>query len=86
MTDGPSETQAPEWLSPPPERCQLCGQEIEDFFVDGKTIFGAWACMCPECHELGGFGFGIGYGQMYWRVNDRWIAVVGSSYHERGVP
>jgi len=75
--------QAAEWTSPAPERCQLCAKKIEDFFVDGRTLFGSWACMCPECHELAGAGFGIGHGQMYWRVGDRWIAVVGSTYHEQ---
>jgi hypothetical protein len=72
-----------EWLSPPPEKCDLGDCKIDDFFVDGKTVFGTWACMCPECHEHGGIGFGIGKGQLYWRVGDRWIAILGGSVQER---
>jgi hypothetical protein len=32
--------------------------------VDGKTIYGAWAYMCPECWTAYGIGkLGTGYGQ-----------------------
>jgi len=71
------------WESPPPTVCDLCSKPITDFFVDGAVGFGGpWACMCPECHEVHGVGFGIGYGQMYWRVGDEWIAIAGGSVQE----
>lgn len=70
------------WESPPPEKCDICSEPITDFFVDGALISGPWACMCPECHEIHGCGFGIGYGQLYWRVGEDWNAIAGGSVQE----
>lgn len=76
------------WESPPPEKCDLCSNPITDFFVDGAVSLNPpssgrpWACMCPRCHEIHGVGFGIGYGQLYWRVGEDWIAIAGGSVQE----
>ncbi|MCK5547656.1 MAG: hypothetical protein KAI64_01485 [Thermoplasmata archaeon] len=71
------------WESPPPEICDLCAKPIDGFFVDGALKSGSWACMCPECHEIQGIGFGIGSGQLYWLVGEDWIAIFGGSVQER---
>ena len=47
--------------------CNLCGQEINDAFVDGKTIYGPWGIMCMPCHIVKGCGLGIGKGQKYMK-------------------
>jgi hypothetical protein len=55
------------WLSPA-EKCDICGAILHDtseYFVDGKTIYGPWALMCPICHEDVGCGLGCGLGQKY---------------------
>lgn len=60
------------WLGPPPDKCDICEAKIKDSFVDGKTHMGPWACMCIECHEVEGVGFGMGKGQLFRRsLKDR---------------
>lgn len=45
--------------------CDFCKVETETW-VDGKTIHGPWANMCPECYKKHGIGqFGTGLGQLY---------------------
>lgn len=53
------------WASPPPTKCNICSQEIKGSFIDGKTTFGPWGIMCPNCHSLFGCGLGLGRGQKY---------------------
>ena len=45
--------------------CDFCGKEITDKLVDGKTVEGPWAVMCPHCFTVHGVGLGIGKGQKY---------------------
>lgn len=55
------------WLSAA-EKCDVCNKPLKGFvkyFVDGKTIQGPWALMCPECHNEIGCGLGLGLGQKY---------------------
>jgi len=55
------------WLSKF-DKCDICGGDIkghEEFFVDGKTKFGPWALMCPDCFLEHGTGIGLGKGQKY---------------------
>jgi len=56
------------WLSEH-ELCDICDgplkPHIVEFFVDGKTIAGPWALMCPTCFEKCGMGIGPGLGQKY---------------------
>jgi len=58
------------WLSDR-SKCDLCNADISvgkvKYFVDGKvnTCGGAWALMCPSCHDLYGVGLGLGIGQKY---------------------
>ena len=53
------------WLSQVPPSCGLCNKEITTDFVDGATVFGPWAIMCPTCHAAKGNGLGTGRGQAY---------------------
>ena len=45
--------------------CQICGMEVGDTFVDGRTVHGPWAIMCEVCHKTHGVGLGTGKGQKY---------------------
>lgn len=47
-------------------------------FVDGKTVHGPWANMCPRCHNEVGCGLGVGRGQCYQRdmVTGKWAKLV----------
>ena len=45
--------------------CDLCGVELKKSRIDGKTIHGPWANMCPMCHLQFGVGFGTGKGQKF---------------------
>lgn len=59
------------WLSKV-EGCDLCKKDLnkEEFFVDGKTVYGPWGLLCMDCHSKFGAGLGTGYGQKY-RTSDR---------------
>lgn len=53
------------------DKCDLCGQEIKDFFVDGKLKYrSSWAIMCPSCFKRLGEGLGLGKGQKYEKEED----------------
>lgn len=41
-------------------KCNFCEGEAA---YDGKTIYGPWAFMCPNCFEAFGVGLGLGKGQ-----------------------
>ena len=45
--------------------CDICHTPFTDVFIDGRTITGPWALMCPSCHEKHGVGIGAGIGQKY---------------------
>lgn len=48
------------------DKCDLCKRDIsKEDFVDGRTVYGAWALMCKHCHRLYGMGLGTGNGQQY---------------------
>lgn len=49
----------------PLEVCDICNKEIKEKFVDGATVWGPWAHMCPECFGTYGIGLGPGKGQEY---------------------
>lgn len=53
------------WAGAKPESCDLCGNSLQESFVDGKTITGAWGIMCMSCHSVLGSGLGMGRGQKY---------------------
>ena len=69
-----------QWLSEIPGNCDLsmlnlqrtkpCDIEIKNEFIDGATIFGPWANMCPTCHAQFGTGLGLGLGQRYRKAVD----------------
>jgi hypothetical protein len=54
-----------------PERCDICetpfgkGRGKTDVAIDGATIHGSWAWMCPTCFASYGIGIGLGKGQKY---------------------
>lgn len=55
------------WLSSY-DVCDMCHKPIKGvvpFFVDGKTTYGPWAIMCPECYKKYGVNIGYGVGQKY---------------------
>lgn len=67
---------AKEWFGSKP-KCDFCKCEPEARFVDGKTRLGPWAIMCEACYEFHGRGIGLGLGQMYERVETKWLKVAG---------
>ena len=54
-----------QWESTAPTECDLCHDDLEDSFIDGKTKYGPWGIMCSTCHEIYGCGLGLGLGQKY---------------------
>lgn len=54
----------------PPEACDICHSQVTDEFVDGRTIYGPWANMCPSCFKEIGIKLGTGYGQRYKKNSD----------------
>ena len=70
-------TTVKKWLGPVPTRCDVCCTQIDDVFIDGRTIYGPWANMCCACHSQIGVGFGTGKGQKYERNDDTWVKVTG---------
>lgn len=62
--DGPDEP-LKEWLGTPPSSCDICRKPIIDSFIDGRTVHGPWANMCPTCFKREGVGLGTGHGQHY---------------------
>lgn len=67
------------WLSPAPDKCDLCGTPITNVFIDGKTRQGPWGFLCPSCHLLDcGGHLGLGFGQRYEKQSDgKWLKVAG---------
>jgi hypothetical protein len=66
------------WYGGPPEFCDMGGEPITDFFVDGKSKMGPWGFMCASCHSRYGYGLGTGKGQSYKKQPDgRWLKVGG---------
>jgi len=65
----------PEWIGD--RTCNFCHQEIKDCLIDGKTIEGPWAVMCPICFVMQGVGVGQGQGQMYVKIANKFVKVAG---------
>jgi hypothetical protein len=67
------------WYGDVPTRCDiLVSRKINDRFVDGKTIYGPWACMHPDSHKIYGVGLGMGRGQLYEKQSDgKWLKIDG---------
>lgn len=52
-------------------KCDFCHKEISHVLIDGKTIMGSWAIMCPHCHSFYGYKkFRTGIGQKY-QINSK---------------
>lgn len=69
---------ATKWVGTPPKGCDICGLEFTDEFIDGRTIYGAWAFLCLECHQTKGCGFGTGNGQRFKKQAEGfWVKVEG---------
>lgn len=64
------------WFGEPPKECALTKfvttphLPVNKVFVDGSTKFGPWGKMCLNCHELYGWGFGVGRGEKYEKQPD----------------
>ena len=65
------------WLGSKPDKCDVCGTKIVKCFVDGKTYYGSWGRMCPDCHKEFGRGTGLGRGQVYELQGTDWVKVQG---------
>ena len=59
------------------DKCDLCGNDIEDTFIDGATTEGPWAIMCEDCHFDYGDGLGIGKGQRYEKKKGGYLQTKG---------
>ena len=70
-------TTVKKWLGPVPTHCDICCKQIDDVFIDGRTVYGPWANMCCECQSQIGVGLGTGKGQKYERDNESWVKVAG---------
>ena len=65
------------WCGPVPQEDDF-GFPVIDEFIDGKTIMGPWAIMCPHSHAMNGVGLCTGLGQRYEKQDDgRWLKVEG---------
>jgi hypothetical protein len=65
------------WMGYPGD-CNVCCVEFKEHFIDGSTVFGPWANMCPDCHSRHGVGLGTGRGQKYEKQEDgRWLKIAG---------
>lgn len=53
------------WTGEIPPMCDICGDPLTKWFVDGKTEMGSWVIMCPGCFKVYGVGLGVGLGQKY---------------------
>lgn len=61
-----------------PGDCDFCQVTLTTEFIDGKTICGSWAKMCPVCAVDFGVGIGEGKGQVYQhQANGAWKKVRG---------
>lgn len=72
----------PHWRGDVPTACDVCGDSILEIFVDCKTKMGPWGCLCVDCHTQHGFGFGVGRGQKYQKIECvpppcRWVKIEG---------
>lgn len=55
------------------QACGLCTNGITKEFIDGKTVYGSWGIMCLSCHDAYGYGLGVGKGQRYVLVGDKFV-------------
>jgi hypothetical protein len=63
-----------------PDKCDLCGRSLsqEKYMIDGGVRpSGIGACMCARCFDRRGQRLGWGYGQLYLRIEDKWLLVAG---------
>ena len=68
------------WLSDPPINCDLCEKPITNVFIDGLTVHGPWAIMCPRCHIIHGKGLGLNKGQQYQlQADGQWLKLIPQS-------
>lgn len=69
------------WMGTDPQNCDICRKPFDKEFIDGATLRGPWANMCPTCwnHGLGlGGACTEGRGQKYAKQEDgRWLKVEG---------
>ena len=65
------------WNGAPPKKCDLCGKQIGETFVDGKTKQGPWGILCVFCHVKFGVGLGNGKGQEYRMAGNKWVKTAG---------
>jgi hypothetical protein len=62
------------------ENCDLCGRDFaqERYMIDGPIVLrGPWGCMCGSCYSKNQLPLGIGKGQLYRKMGERWHLVGG---------
>lgn len=63
------------WTGEIPPMCDICGDPLTKWFVDGGVSFGgSWCIMCPGCFAFYGLGLGTGLGQKYNVVDGKKVA------------
>ena len=65
------------WLGTVPSKCDVCGADVKQGFIDGRTKHGPWGILCGKCHKEVGVGLGTGYGQKYELQDGEYIKVAG---------
>jgi hypothetical protein len=60
-----------------PETCDLCQKPITEIFFDAKTTSGPWANVCKECLTKHCRGIGLGTGQKFEKIGDKWVKTEG---------
>lgn len=53
------------WLSPLPEKCEICGKKFGAYFYDSKTMWGCWGLLCESCWKAHNGKVGQGIAQKY---------------------
>jgi len=59
--------------------CDFCQKDLnyEEYFIDGNTKTGIWALMCPQCFDKQGTTIRFGEGQLYGKMEDKWLMLGG---------
>lgn len=68
------------------EQCDVCKRPFDDaeLMVDASLRLGAWGCVCALCFKIFGQGIGIGYGQVYQKIDEGWLQIAGGFAENEG--
>jgi hypothetical protein len=58
------------------KKCDLCGVACHEQYYDARLPKqGSWANLCRHCFEDNGCSVGLGRGQNYVSVGEKWVKV-----------